>query len=76
MIIIIIMAPYGYRLAKHTPGLWTHDSRNTIFSLVVDDLCVQYIPEEDAKHLLDALRDKCSITMDMEENLYIGIKLE
>ena len=36
------MAPFGYHPVQHTSGLWVHDSRKTIFSLVVDDLCVQY----------------------------------
>ena len=69
------MAPYGCHLAKHTSGLWTNDTRNTLFSLVVDDFCVQYT-EEDAKHFLDALRDKYPITVNIEANLYIGIQFE
>ena len=31
------MAPFGYHPVKHTHGLWVHDSRKTLFSLVVDD---------------------------------------
>ena len=59
------MALYGYRPAKHTPGLLTHDTRNTPFSLVVDDFCVKYTSEEDATHFLDVLRDKYPITVYM-----------
>ena len=36
------MAPFGYRTVQHTPGLWVHDNRHTIFSLLVDNFCVQY----------------------------------
>ena len=36
------MAPFGYHPVKHTPGLWVHGSKKTLFSLVVDNLCVQY----------------------------------
>ena len=36
------MAPFGYHPVKHTPGLWVHDSKKTLFSLVVDNLCVRY----------------------------------
>ena len=36
------MSPFGYHPVKHTRGLWMHNSRKTLFSLVVDDLCVQY----------------------------------
>ena len=36
------MVPLGYHPVKHTPGLWVHNSRKTLFSLVVDYFCVQY----------------------------------
>ena len=70
------MAPFGYHPVKHTPGLWVHDSRKTLFSLVVDDLCVQYCSTEDSGHFLNALRAKYLITVDMAATLYIRIKLE
>ena len=44
------MAPFGYHPVQHTHGLWVHDNRNTIFSLVVDNFCVQYSSIEDADH--------------------------
>ena len=44
------MAPFGYNPVKHTPGLWVHNSRKTLFSLVVDDFCVQYLSTEDDDH--------------------------
>ena len=44
------MAPFGYHPVKHTPGLWVHNSRKILFSLVVDDFCVQYCSTEDADH--------------------------
>ena len=44
------MDPFWYHTVQHTPGLWVHDNRNTIFSLVVDDFCVQYSSMEDADH--------------------------
>ena len=69
------MAPFGYHPVKHTPGLWVHNSRKTLFSMVVDDFCVQYFSTEDADHFLSALRAKYLITVDMDTALYIGIKL-
>ena len=36
------MDPFGYHILKHTPGLWVHNSKKTIFSLVVDDFRFQY----------------------------------
>ena len=44
------MAPFRYHPVKHTPGLWVHNSRKTLFSMVVDDFCVQYCSTEDADH--------------------------
>ena len=39
------MAPFEYHPVQHTPGLWVHDNRQTIFSLVVDDF-VFNIPQQ------------------------------
>ena len=44
------MSSFGYHPVQHTPGIWVHDNINTIFSLVVDFLCVQYSLTEDADH--------------------------
>ena len=44
------MAPFGYHPVTHTPSLRVHDIRKTLFSLVVDNLCVQYFSTEDADH--------------------------
>ena len=44
------MAPFGYHPVQHTPGLWVRDSRKTLFSLVVDNFCVQYFSAEDYDH--------------------------
>ena len=30
------LAPYGYHPFNYTPVLWEHDTKDTIFSLVVD----------------------------------------
>ena len=69
------MAPFGYHPVQHTPVLWVHDNRNTVFSLLVDDFCVQYSSMEDADNFLNALRAKYLITADMEATVYIGIKI-
>ena len=44
------MAPFWYHPVQHTPGLWVHDSIKILFSLVVDNFCVQYFSTEDAEH--------------------------
>ena len=57
-------------------GLWKHENKYIIFSLVVDDFLVQYSSEEDAEHFLHALRQKYTITVDREAKKYIGINLK
>ena len=42
------MDPFGYHNVQHTPGLWVHYNRHTIFSLVVNNFCAQYPSAEDA----------------------------
>jgi hypothetical protein len=46
---------HGYHQAKHTHGLFTHDTQDIFFSLVVDDFGVKYIHAHDAQHLIDTL---------------------
>ena len=36
------LAPYVYHPTKTTPGIWTHNSRPINFTLVVDDLGMNY----------------------------------
>ena len=38
--LIAALAPYGYHPVANTPGLWRHDTRDIVFSLVVDDFGV------------------------------------
>ena len=47
-----------------------------VFSLVVDDFCVQYLSTEDADHFFKAFTPKYLITVDMAETVCIGINLE
>ena len=43
---------------------------------MVDDFCVHYYSVEDVEHFLNALKAKYLITVNMEVNVYIGIKLD
>ena len=51
------LAPFGYHPARNTPGLWQHETRDTIFTLVVYDFDIKYTSLNNAKHLLHALKD-------------------
>ena len=54
---------YGYTPVQGTPGLWSHASRNIVFSLVVDDFGIKYADKNDAQHLINALQDLYKITI-------------
>ena len=70
------LAPFGYHPARHTPVLWHHDTRDTIFTLVGDDFSIKYTSLDNAKHLIHVLKEKYTISEDWEEKLYIGIRLK
>jgi hypothetical protein len=66
---------YGYHPSRHTDGLWTHETRPILFSLVVDDFGIQYVGREHADHLLNALRDLYTVTVDWAGTKYLGLNL-
>ena len=45
-----------YTHAGFTPGLFIHATRDTFFSLVVDDFGVKYTARNDALYLIDTLK--------------------
>ena len=70
------LRPYGYEPMKHTPGFWRHTTRKTTFTLCVDDFGVKYFNEEDAHHLINAVKDHYEVTTDWAGKLYIGMNLD
>ena len=62
------LKPYGYKPARHTPGLWIHETKNIKFTLAVDDFGVQYDNKDDVQHLIAALQKKYRITIDCLSN--------
>ena len=70
------LAPFGYHPAHHTPGLWQNYTRDTIFTLVVDDFSTKYTSLDNAQHLLHVLKEKYTISKDWEAKLYIVITLK
>ena len=70
------LAPHGYQPVRYTPGLWKHDTCDTMFTLVVDNFSIKYTPLDNAHHLLDALKTNYTISEDWEAHLYIGIALK
>ena len=70
------LKPYGYAPVPHTPGLWRHESRPTLFTLIVDDFAVKYLSKDDANHLLDALKTKYEVEEDWDATLYSGMSID
>ena len=70
------LAPFGYHPARHTPVLWQHETRDTIFTLAVDDFAIKYTSLKNAQHLINALKEKYTVSEDWEAKLYIGITLK
>jgi hypothetical protein len=70
------LEPHGYYECAHTPGLWRHKSRKTIFVLVVDDFGFQIQGKQDAQHLIAALKEHYEITVDWDGKLFCGITLD
>jgi hypothetical protein len=66
----------GYHQSKIIPGVWTHKTRKTCFTLVVNDFTIKYTSMEDAQHLIDALKQDYTITIDWDTTKYIGLTLE
>ena len=54
--LVAALAPYGYHPVAITPGLLRHDTRDIVFSLVVDDFGVRYTLKADADHLISTLQ--------------------
>jgi hypothetical protein len=70
------LAPYGYHPCPYTTGLWHHDTRPTKFCLCVDDFGVKYFSQQDADHLLNALRDNYKISVDWAGKNYCGLVID
>ena len=51
------LTKYGYNKVAHIPGLFKHETRPVWFTLAVDDFRIKYIGQENAQHLIDALKD-------------------
>ncbi len=69
------LAEYGYHQSKIINGFWKHKTRPTFFTLVVNDFAVKYVNNEDAEHLINAIKKYYPMTVDKEAINYIGLTL-
>ena len=72
-----LLAPYGFYICRHTPGLFRHRTRRSIvFSVWVDDFLVKSNPKTgDLQYLLDCLRKKYPIKFNLVATSYIGYRI-
>jgi hypothetical protein len=70
------LAKDGYRPTQHTHGIWTHDTRPILFSLVVDDSWVKYVVREHAEHLMACIKKNYDISSDWNGTVYCGLTLK
>jgi hypothetical protein len=70
------LAQYGYAPCTHTPGLWTHKTRDITFCFVVDDFGIKYTNRCHAEHLRTALQALYVVTTDWAGSLYLAMTID
>jgi len=65
----------GYYPAPHTPGLYLHHTRQTSFTLWVDDFGIKYMRRDDVDHLTALLQQHYELTLDLTGSKYLGLTL-
>ena len=70
------LAPQGYHPCPLTPGLWRHETRDIVFSLVVDDFGIRYTSRADAEHLIATLEQSYEVSLDWTGARYCGLTLQ
>jgi hypothetical protein len=60
---------HGYSQSKTTPGLWKHEWRPIIFSLV-------YVRKEHAQHLLQMVQKYYKCSLEEEGEQYCGLTIK
>ena len=74
--LITHLQKYGYSPCARTPALWKHATRPVTFTLCVDDFGIKYVGTENVEHLIRALRDMYTITVDWQGALYLGLTIK
>jgi hypothetical protein len=66
----------GYHQCANAPCLFRHETRDVMFTLVVDDFLIKYGLDEDVEHLFATLRQLYEITTDITASKYVGITIQ
>jgi hypothetical protein len=70
------LVPFGYYESTHTLGLWHHEMRPILFTLVVDNFGIKYVNKDYVNHLIKSIRKDYSLTKNWTGDLYCGIQLD
>ena len=66
----------GYIHAKTTLGFWSHKTRLIRFCLVVDNFGIEYVGEENTRHLINTLKQYYNIEDNWDSNSFLNINLD
>lgn len=69
------LAKHGYSQHPHVPCLFTHNKRNIMFTLVVDDFGIKYFNKADAEHLYTTLTKLYPVKTDYNATTYLGFHI-
>ncbi len=70
------LTKHGYHQSKIIPGLWTHETRPTMFTLVMDDFAIKIMSENEVDHIINALKKYYTIMVDKDAAKYIGLTIK
>ena len=71
------LAANGYVMCPNTHGLFTHNTRRTQFSLVVDDFGIKYFGQDDIDHLSSTLKSAgYDIKVNLAGDKYLGFTIK
>ena len=74
--LVTLMKPQGYAPLHCNPGILTHEKRDIIFTLCVNDFGIKYSNMDDANHLLNTLQTYYKISTDWSGTQYCGLTLD
>ena len=67
---------HGYYPILFTTGIWSHRNLKTKFCICMDDFGIKFFSQQDANHLLTALRHKYDVTVDWIGESYLDIDID
>ena len=70
------LAPHGYHMKPHSPCIFTHETRSTVFTTFVDDFLIKSdIRTDDLNHLQKILKLKYPIKSEDDAQKYLGFTI-